>query len=161
MILGTTLVTWIEPIFDRTQEDAQRLVALNVKGWHNMTADEKTEWTGLTKGALNTSDFDRVENDIHFLSDRLSLGLTTYEGNIPWCKTTAYIDNLKANLTAIRSTPYAKHDTPQVPTEPMSGFNWNDVERILYDVYDTLFSIAELHMTESEYTMGEAIGLLI
>ena len=126
-----------------------------------MSQAEKTEWLGITKGALNTSDFERVENDIHFLSDRLSLGLTTYEGNIPWCKTDTYVDNLKSNLQAIRSTPYAKHDTPLVPTEPMSNFNWNDVEKILYDVHDTLYSIAERHMDESEWYMGEAIGLLI
>jgi len=154
-------VTWIEPIFDRTQADAKRLIELNVKGWHNMTADEKAEWLTISKGALNTSDFQRVENDIHFLSDYLNLGLTTHEDDIPWCKTQTYISDLKDNLTAIRSTPYVKHDTPLVPTEPMSGFNWNDVERILYDVYDTIFNLAELRMGESEYHMGEAIGLLI
>ena len=47
-------------ITDRTYMDASRVRQLAVKGYANMSADERTEWAGYMKGRLVASDFNRL-----------------------------------------------------------------------------------------------------
>ena len=56
-------------ITDRTQSDITRWRTLHDKGWANMTADEKTEWTAGMKGAYNATDLNRVNNALIYLRD--------------------------------------------------------------------------------------------
>lgn len=152
-------MSWIDPITDRTQVDADRLIELNCIGWHGMTEEERIEWEN-SKGALNESDFNRVEHNLKYLSDLLNLGFTTYDDNIPYIIGATYVANLKANLGVLKNCIYAKLTTPNVPNEPLKGLAWNDVEQIILDCYEkfgdnfSYQSIDELHA-------GEYVGLVL
>lgn len=56
-------------ITDRTQSDITRWRTLHDKGWANMTADEKAEWTAGMKGAYNATDLNRVNDALIYLRD--------------------------------------------------------------------------------------------
>lgn len=162
-------VAWIDPIYDRSQADVDRIKELNRIGYHNMTADEKTEWLLDSKGALNTSDLTRIENNVQILSDVFELDLTTYDGNIPEVPMTDYYANLRSNAQEIRDTGYIHADTPTVPSSPLNAYSkWNDIEKILYDVHkvltDNFFHYAHTVPVSGEYGgvyAGETIGLLL
>lgn len=86
----------LELITDRTQSDANRLAALNAKGWNAMTSEERQYWLngnavqlyaldgplyaldgplmvreGVIRGAYNTEDYNRVGVALNYLSDWL------------------------------------------------------------------------------------------
>lgn len=149
-----------EPITDRSQEDIDRLKYLNTKGYFNMSSGERAEWARDSKGALNESDFVRVETNIHFISDFLGLSLTTLEDSIPYAISEDYINNLKDNLETLKATEYVKASTPDVPENPLQLFEWNKVEQILKDVYERLNESGFIDSTEA-LNMGESIGLIL
>ena len=92
-------IIWNDTITDRSKADVDRVIELNNKLRDGtITPEEKTEWLNDMKGALNTSDLSRIENDIQLLSDVLELDLTTYIGNIPTYPRVAYYTNLQTNL---------------------------------------------------------------
>lgn len=63
MSIIDTLVT------DRTQSDITQWRALHDRGWANMTADEKAEWSAGMKGAYNATDLNRVNEALIYLRD--------------------------------------------------------------------------------------------
>lgn len=152
---------WIEAVYDRSAEDVARVKALMEKTFSGMTTDEKTEWLAGLKGALNTSDLERIENNIQYLSDELDLGLTTYVGNIPAQPTESYFANMVENTRIIRLY-YAVHSyTPSVPAQPLNDYEkWNAIEQILNDAYEG-WSQRFYYYAGSEVFAGESTGLLL
>lgn len=63
-------------IFDRTQEDVDRVYALKQKilngGLTSLTAEEKTEYMGGMRGAYNATDLNRVGQAVSYLADRFT-----------------------------------------------------------------------------------------
>ena len=155
--------TWINPIYDRTQEDVDKLKDYNARGYFNLTPEEQLEWLTNLKGALNQSDLERIENDIQILSGVLELDLTTYVGNIPEFPTVSYYKNLRDNVEAIRAYRYRHPETPLTPIQPLNHFTKiNDIEHILNDVY-TILNQSLYYWCESpsQIYCGEGVGLLL
>ena len=159
---------WIDPIYDRTQADVDRVKELNNIGYFNMTTEQQQEWLTDLKGALNRSDLVRIENDIQILSDVLELDLDTYDGHIPEIPNTAYYKTMRENVQEIRDSGYIHTDTPTTPHSPLNGYTKiNDIEKILRDVYKVL-NDTFYHFCHSTATTpyggvyaGEEIGLLL
>lgn len=154
-------ILWMDPILDRKQSDVDRANELREKGWNNMTADEWADYLAGLKGSLNRSDYLRIENNIKLLSDVLELNLTTYVDAVPKFPTETYYTNLISNVEAIRAA-YAIHgDTPATPSAPLTDYEkWNNVEKILADVYECLN--ANFHYyCGSEIYAGDNTGLLL
>lgn len=153
------MILWKEPITDRSQEDVERVLYLHdlvIKG--NATDEEKTEYATDLKGALNYSDLERITNNITLLEEVLQTGVIIPE--IPEIPTESYFLKLLEIVQTIRSS-YSVHDyTPQTPTQPLNSFKkWNDIEKILQDVYKILNSNFYYYCGHGLYSGGE-IGLL-
>lgn len=60
-------------VFDRTQADVDRVLALKNKilmqGWSTLTEQEQTEWSAGMKGAYNASDLNRVGEAIGYVAE--------------------------------------------------------------------------------------------
>lgn len=154
-------ILWTEPILDRAQSDVDIAKELWIKGWVNMTAEEQVEYLAGLKGAINRSDFLRIENNIKLLSDVLELNLTTYVDTVPEFPNESYYNNLISNVAAIRAA-YAIHsDTPVTPLAPLNEYGkWNEIEKILADVKECLD--ANFHYyCGSEIYSGDSTGLLL
>ena len=88
---------------------------------------------GVTaKGFYNTSDIERINSYIGYLSDELGLGLTVNNVTLGQKLTRAQMQAILYNINAIRAAWYVASDTPNTP----QPFNWdyqkaNDIEKIL------------------------------
>lgn len=132
-------IEYILPIFvhDRKQGDVDRALELQRIGWVNLSDGERQEWLAGMRGCLNKTDLKRIENDIHVIAQLLSLPLQSNKDNIPDIPDSLYFQTLLDNVQRIRDTEYLHNDTPPVPCQPLNTWQkWNDVERILHDIYD-------------------------
>ena len=58
-------------ITDRTQADVTRVRELALKGWANLTEEEKAEWNAGMKGAYNATDLNRVTQAMDYINAEL------------------------------------------------------------------------------------------
>lgn len=151
---------WIVPVTDRTQADVDHARDLITAGWQNLNTDQRAECLAGLKGCLNTSDLSRTENNIQILIDVLELDNTSHVGAVPELPTTSYFEDLKANVSAIREAYCIHADTPKVPELPYNTWQkWNDIEKILADVYEVLS--AQFVYYTGEIYAGETIGYIL
>lgn len=126
----------MEFVFDRTQDDVNRLKELNqkyIKG--TITESEIAEWMSGGKGALNLSDLNRVEGNVKTLASYLAVSVDTRtwsKGDIP--RTSDY-KRILENVQKIRDAWFALTTTPITPKQPLNYYEkWNEIERILHDL---------------------------
>lgn len=129
----------MEFVYDRTQKDVDRAAELNGKYRRGaITEEEKQEWLGGLKGALNLSDLNRIEGNLSVIAQSLQtpVAIKVWErGEIP--RVSDYTRILE-NVRKIREAWHGLSDTPQIPAQPLNTYRkWNDVERILHDLYYT------------------------
>ena len=60
-----------ELITNRTQADVTRVRELALKGWANLTEEEKAEWNAGMKGAYNATDLNRVTQAMDYINAEL------------------------------------------------------------------------------------------
>jgi hypothetical protein len=136
------VTTWHETIeyydlrfvFDRTQDDVDRVKELSKKNWDDFTAAEKKEWNDGMKGAINASDIKRIKWNINELAKMLDIEVQDFDYN------TIYLDLpfriLLEDVEQLRQSEHIYSSTPKTPEYPILTYDqWNDVERILHDIY--------------------------
>lgn len=132
------VISYILPVFvyDRTQDDVDRVYALRRIGWANLTEEQRAEWMRGLKGCLNKSDLKRVENDIHVIAQLLGMDIHSNKDNIPDIPDDLYFVTLLTNVTKLMESGYRYQNTPKLPTVPLTTYQkWNDIEHILHDIY--------------------------
>lgn len=153
------VLLWKNAVTDRTQSDVERVLELLKKGWQSFTHEEKETWQKGFKGALNRSDLERIQNNVQLLSDVLELDLVVEE--IPEIPKTNFYSALLTNVEAIRGAYCIHTDTPPTPAAPLNTFQkWNDIEKILLDVYEILMNNFSYYCG-SEIYAGDTSGLLL
>lgn len=131
------MATWITPIIDRTQQDVDRIKALNAKGYFNLTAEEKAEWAQDSKGCLNSSDLNRIENNIKVISDILGMSVSLV--TVPEIPNQSYYSNLRSRVNQLRTKAVAYKYSTQVPNQPLNHYwKWNEIETLLLDMFTVL-----------------------
>ena len=150
-------------VYDRTQDDVDKVKELNLKYLSGtITEEEKEEWSRPHKGALNLSDMNRIEGNISVLSEYLSIPLTTKSwsmGDIP--RAGDYL-RIRNNIDMLRGAWFVLSDTPNTPTQPLNTYQkWNDIERILHDLNHTYQKyINSFYYCDTEVFAGEGVGIL-
>lgn len=153
------MLLWIEAVTDRSQSDVYRVLELLKKGWKDFSDSEKQEWSAGMKGSLNASDLERIHNNIQLLSDVLELNLAVSE--VSEFPTVSLFNEIRENTGKIRNAYCIHSTTPIVPDEPLNTFEkWNDIERILDDVYKILLNNFHYYCGTEIYA-GESNGLLL
>lgn len=153
------MLLWKQPVTDRSESDIKRVFELLKKGWQNLSENEKNEWNNGVKGSLNTSDLERVQNNIQLLSDVLELGLNV--SLVPEVPTSSFYDEIWQHTEQIRGAYMIHSTTPEVPEKPLNTFEkWNDIEQILSDVYGILLNNFNYYCGNEIYA-GEETGLLL
>lgn len=143
-------------VTDRTQSDVDRVKSITEKARSGTwTDDEKQEWLAGMKGALNYTDFNRIESGIQELASIVGANVSV--------KTDWQIDGYMkqsdavrwlSNVAAIRSKCAGLDSTPDVPAsmDRLSFSAMNQIEQVLYDIE----MLAKTHVTFSgEFTCGE------
>lgn len=119
---------WMEPIFDRTQSDI----------------DNKT-----SKGYLNVSDLNRIENNIAELGTMLGLELATTTWSLLSIPTKSHFQRIIDDVNVIkRAWVCPCEDTP---TNPINTFEKvNQIEKILYQVYTNFVQHEQIALKVNE-----------
>ncbi len=154
----------MEFIYDRKQEDVDRVIELNKKYVDgSITEDEKAEWASNMKGAFNLSDLTRIEGNIKALADffKVSIGVDPYPE-----KTTRFIPRnrdykrILDDLKLLRDAWFALSDTPAIPDQPLNTYQkWNDIEKNLHDLNYTYEGyINGFNYCDTEIYAGEGFG---
>lgn len=153
------VLLWKNAVTDRTQSDVERVLELLKKGWQSFTHEEKETWQKGLKGALNRADLERIQNNVQLLSDVLELDLVVEE--IPEIPKVNFYNALAENVEAIRGAYCIHSDTPLTPQAPLNTYQkWNDIEKILMDVYEILLNNFSYYCGNEIYA-GDTSGLLL
>lgn len=134
-------------ITDRSQAHVNRLLALQNRGWANMTAAEQEAWYGeIAKGAYNYTDLNRVETAVGVLARILNMSLTTKTNWTMWDKPTqSDMSRYLGNVAKIRERCSFVKNLPTLPTD-MNNLNYkaaNNIELVLLRVYEYMESCVQ------------------
>lgn len=128
-------------------------------GYSSLTDAEKSQWESALKGFLNYTDLNRIEGNIQEVADTLEISVDI--GKTDWVMnsfpTLSDFQRIRDNTQKIRSSGYARKDTPLTPVLPLNTYNKiNDIEKILLDVFslyeqtrDSVIYIDEIYIDES------------
>lgn len=134
---------FIQPITDRTILDIDKLQEYDEIGYKNLTTEQKNEWLSGMKGALNSSDLNRIESNQQYIFTLLSNQyILTFKTN--WLMTDFVEDSdenrILMNLKTLMQ-PFNFEEEPQVPEKPLNYFEKiNQIENIILQIYNKYYS---------------------
>lgn len=136
-------MSFIQPITDRTILDIDKLQEYDEIGYKNLTTEQKNEWLSGMKGALNSSDLNRIESNQQYIFTLLSNQyILTFKTN--WLMTDFVEDSdenrILMNLKTLMQ-PFNFEEEPQVPEKPLNYFEKiNKIENIILQMYNKYYS---------------------
>lgn len=129
------MATWIT---DRTKYDVDRVNELHEKAnYGTWTTAEQAEWVAGMKGALSSSDFNRIESGIQELASILSISINVKTNwAVDGYLTTSDAYRWLNNINTLRQKFSVKSSTPNTPgsMSPLSYQLMNQIEQILFDM---------------------------
>lgn len=134
---------FIQPITDRSILDIQKLQEYDEIGYKNLTTEQKNEWLSGMKGALNSSDLNRIESNQQYILNLLSNQyILTFKTN--WLMTDFVEDSdenrILMNLKTLMQ-PFDFNEQTVVPDEPLNYFEKiNQIENIILQMYNKYYS---------------------
>lgn len=134
---------FIQPITDRSILDIDKLQEYDEIGYKNLTTEQKNEWLSGMKGALNSSDLNRIESNQQYIFTLLSNQyILTFKTN--WLMTDFVEDSdenrILMNLKTLMQ-PFNFEEEPQVPEKPLNYFEKiNQIENIILQMYNKYYS---------------------
>lgn len=136
-------MSFIQPITDRTILDIDKLQEYDEIGYKNLTTEQKNEWLSGMKGALNSSDLNRIESNQQYIFTLLSNQyILTFKTN--WLMTDFVEDSdenrILMNLKTLMQ-PFNFEEEPQVPEKSLNYFEKiNQIENIILQMYNKYYS---------------------
>lgn len=131
---------WTAPVYDRTVFDVQ---------------------TKTAKGYINTADLNRIENNIQLLANVLEVEIekkTWVDGEFVFL---ADFERLRANVQLLVDKYPLTAKSPQIPSTPfVTHSQWNDLEKIIYDLHSLFYSNKNAVFFCGEAYTGSQIGVI-
>lgn len=136
---------WIDPVFDRTQEDVS-FAEEKIQEWIKAKLTGNPIETYELKGCLNLTDINRIEGNIQYLSDRLDElhyppGTSCKVWERSGLPTERDIRRILSNVNLIISAYYQQDDVPTVPDSMGNYTDINAIEENLYRIKQLLDSM--------------------
>ena len=129
-------MTWQEPVFDRTDEDVTKSLEYESIGWHYLTTGQKQEWLNRLKGALNSDDLNRIEENCRYIAVSLRIeGLVFKNWNLTHIFDFVNQQRVKGNLLKLKDMFIFTKDPGNFPTPYNSYVKINEIEKFLFDLY--------------------------
>lgn len=149
------MATWTTPVFDRTQADVDAAIR-QIVDWK---ANGFTTTVEL-KGCMNTSDINRIENNIQFLSDTLTSlyyfsEVDTKTWNRSMLPTISEIERILRNMKTLIDSYYKEDGSPDLPATMLSFEDINSIERNLYLIKEMIDSMQASYRQCGTFQCGE------
>ena len=145
---------WIEPVFDRTEEDVRLAKAYN-KGTAESAASEY-------KGTLNASDLNRIEGNCEYLSELLhSCGYTSHvtvktDWSMTDFPTLTEFTRVRDNITELLNAYAQAQDMPDMRADDRTDYvEINNMEFDLYRINEMIADMKAIYMYSGELYGGE------
>lgn len=133
---------WITPINNRTQEDVDKVKMYDELGYENLDTYQQQEWISGMIGALNATDMNRIENNISYINELLSVRGETSKTD--WTMLDIFGEqDAKRIIVQIKSliTRFDLLNAPEVPDSPLNVYTKiNDIETLLLMMYEKWYS---------------------
>lgn len=160
-------MTKYDLITDRTQADVERAQYLEGLRYEDMTDMERAEYLAGVKGAYKLSDWERVYDVAYRIASRLYKWGIARPDNLSYTRTfnsgesytpveaiaTEFVErlkNLRAMIPVTEDTP-----TPPDSIDQLDYQTANDIERMLYIMYDLAWSIDQMWQYCGDIYAGE------
>lgn len=131
---------WQQPIYDRTFGDVQ---------------------SKNSKAYINTQDLNRIEGNIKYLSSVLGCDTNTKiwaDGEFIFISD---IERINFNLQILTQAYILTRKSPEIPKVPYTVYSqWNDVEKIIYDIYNLFYANKSAVAFCNEVYAGTQIGVI-
>lgn len=114
------------------------------------------------KAYLNSNDLNRIEGNTKTVADLISVPVTIKNwqiGGLP--RTNTDYLRIRGNIERVRNGFGIYADTPITPIQPFNHYQkWNDIEKILFDVYNLHKRTTDSYIYCGETYAGEEIGVI-
>lgn len=159
------MAVWIDPVFDRTQEDVS-IAEEKIQEWIKAKLTGNPIETYELKGCLNLTDINRIEGNIQYLSDRLdelhyppATSCKVWErSGLP---TERDIRRILSNVNLIISAYYQQDDVSAVPGSMGNYTDINAIEENLYRIKQLLDSMVASFQKSGMFQSGAMRALPI
>ena len=157
------MMTWITPVFDRTQDDVEfaiqtisKWIAADITGTPRVVYD--------LKGCLNVSDINRIEGNIEYLSERLmdcyyTPDTTTKSWTSAGMPNERDMNRILYNVRALITAYYQQENAPEVPTSLMGYEDINAVEKNLSLIKELLDAMVASFKSSGTFYSGSTTFL--
>ena len=154
------MTEWIEPVFDRTEEDVALAKAYNT---NPAISDGATEY----KGALNASDLNRIEGNCEYLAELLRrYGYIAHISSVKtdWVvadfPTLAQFTRIRKNITELMRVYAQTEDMPNMRSDERTDYiEINDMERDLARIKEIIVCMDQLIVPTGTYNAA-SVGCL-
>lgn len=152
------MAIWIEPIFDRTEEDVS-FAEGKIKEWIAAQLTGNPVETYDLKGCLNLSDLNRIEGNIQYLSDRLDelhyfSGASSKVWERSGLPTERDIRRILSNIRYIIAAYHQQEGVSDVPEDMATYSDINAIEENLYRIKQLLDSMVNGFQKSGMFTSG-------
>jgi hypothetical protein len=160
---------WIEPIWQRTQADVDKVTHLLNKvsavGWDNLTTEEQSTWFISLIGCLNYWDLNRIEQNTKYLTDYLlDHGYST--GNkqfkVSWelgeHQTYDTLERIRTNVVRLVDGYYPVVVTVPATLSPPTFKNINDIEHVLKLLKEMIHRMEQSFRYSGTFFSGQGVA---
>lgn len=152
------MAVWIEPIFDRTDEDVE-FAREQISKWIAEELSGNPIETYDLKGCLNLVDLNRIEGNINYLNETLTKlhyppGASSKAWERSGLPTARDISRILNNIRLIISVYYQQQKAPEVPESMGSYTDINAIEENLLLIKQLIDSMRESFQKSAAFQSG-------
>lgn len=152
------MAVWIEPIFDRTDEDV-KFAREQISKWIAEELSGNPIETYDLKGCLNLVDLNRIEGNINYLNEVLTKlhyppGASSKAWERSGLPTARDISRILNNIRLIISVYYQQENAPDVPENMGSYMDINAIEENLLLIKQLIDSMRESFQKSAVFQSG-------
>lgn len=128
----------IPPIYNRSQNDIEKLKSYREIGYQNLTSEQQLEWLSGMIGALNTKDLNRIENNIQTIADLLDIKGLSFKTNWNYTDFVKVSDERRIidNLNKVKERYIFETERGDIQL-PLNRYEKiNSIEKLIFDMYN-------------------------
>lgn len=128
----------IPPIYNRSQNDIEKLKSYREIGYQNLTSEQQLEWLSGMIGALNTKDLNRIENNIQTIADLLDIKGLSFKTNWNYTDFVEVLDERRIidNLNKVKERYIFETEREDIQL-PLNHYEKiNSIEKLIFDMYN-------------------------
>lgn len=130
----------IQPIYNRTQEDIEKLKLNRQTGYQNLSSVDQMQWISGLIGSLNAKDLNRIETNMQTIAELLDIDGLLFKTDWDYTDVVRMVDELRiiSNLKKIEERYIFETERKEIKL-PLNHYEKiNAIEKLISDMYEAL-----------------------